>query len=67
MGFDEIIDLTADVFLYYYDIKPGMDDSFCSILFDSVLMYQCHAYLTPLSMRDIYSIRAQNGYGQHRP
>ena len=37
---------------------------FCSVLFN---MLPYHAYLTPPSMRVIYSICAQNGYGQHRP
>ena len=42
-----------------------MDGIFCSILFYSDTMQQKHAYLTPLC--GLYSICAQNKYGQHRP
>ena len=39
------------IYLSYY-----MDDSFCSILF-----------ILPIPLCGLYSIRAQNGYGSHRP
>ena len=44
-----------------------MDDIFCSILFYSVWHVTVSCYQTPLYLWGLYSIRAQNGYGQRRP
>ena len=44
-----------------------MDDIFCSSLFYSVLTCNNIMHILPLPPCGLYSIRAQNGYGQHRP
>ena len=44
-----------------------MDGILCSTLFYSVLTGSNIMHIVPLPLCGLYSICAQNGYGQHRP